>query len=74
MKIFYCKIPATDDHFGGFAIASGFNRGHAVKNISKQLEAAGKGPLTDDISVEEFDPLQNKNKGVVVFDFLEGLR
>ena len=71
VKVFYCKIPATQEHFGGFSVAAAFNRGHAVKLINKKLESEGKDALTKDILVEELD-LTNK-KGDVAVGFIEGL-
>jgi hypothetical protein len=71
MKVFYCKISATQEHFGGFAVVAAFNRGHAVKLINKKLEAESKDALTGRILVEELD-LDNK-KGTVALEFLEGL-
>lgn len=51
---------------GVIAVVSAFNRGHAVKLLSKQFEEKELAPLAKD-AVHEFSPEENGRKGNVVF-------
>jgi hypothetical protein len=54
VKVFYARLEK------GFVIASGFNKGHAVKNINKELEVNN---ISTDFKVEEVD--LEKKKGFI---------
>lgn len=60
MKVFTCVSNGT------IAIVSAFNRGHAVKLLSKEFEKRGLGSIEKG-AVHEFDPEGGGRKGNFAF-------
>lgn len=59
-RIFTCVKGLT------VAVVFAFNRGHAVKLLSKEFKDRGLDELTDDDPVVEIDPNENKKGRVVM--------